>query len=128
MYKIITESLTFHLMVGLSLFFGLTINSCNAQDQKAKELYVQKEWFKSHPSPTVDLEGKLKKIEKPLGPNTREIWYVFQTEQDTLPIYDPENLIRKEFRKSRKVTISGKIVDLEKEGFSKEIWIGYIKN
>lgn len=113
-------------MVELTFFLCLTINLCNAQEQEAKELYAQKEWFISHPSPTIDLEGIIKEVEKPLGPNTRNASNVFQNEQYTLPVYDPENLIRKESRKCRKVKVSCKIVDLKKEGFPKEIWIGYI--
>jgi hypothetical protein len=117
-----------HTMIILTLFVGLIMNLSYAQVQEAIEMYAKKEWFTRHPSSLVSLEGEIRKIDNPLGPNTRGSWYVFQNDNDTLSIYDPENLIKKDFVKGRKLIISGKIVDLENEGFSKEIWIGYIKN
>ena len=89
-------------------------------------------WYKTEAGSEKIFEGILKRCQVPIGPNNRPASnkYALETEEDKtttlIPVYSPnvEEFLSRFVE--RKVSLYGKIVDLSKEGFGFELWIGSI--
>ena len=86
------------------------------------------DWYRDRREREQNWRGVLRKQDAPLGPASRPAQsYVLITRNTHLPIYAPNiDEPLKPFVNSR-VEIRGKLIDLEGEGFGKELWIGSIR-
>jgi hypothetical protein len=91
-------------------------------------VYADEEFYKAHPEPEENLSGVLEEHQQVLGPTTRPLPFRLVREQEELLVYavdDTEDMLQTFVGKC--IDICGKRVDLRKEGFNVELWIGAIR-
>jgi hypothetical protein len=95
-------------------------------------VHKNKFWYQTETSPEKIFEGVVKRHQVPIGPNNRPASskYALEIQEGDnttlIPIYTPDG---EEFLSEfveQKVSLYGKIIDLSKEGFGSELWLGSI--
>ena len=95
-------------------------------------VHKNESWYQIETSPEKIFEGVIKRHQVPIGPNNRPASskYALEIQEGDnttlIPIYTPnvEEFLSK--FAEEKVSLYGKIVDLSKEGFGRELWLGSI--
>jgi hypothetical protein len=92
------------------------------------QIYAGTDWYRARPEPEEQKRGILRERDAPIGPAARvALRYVLITDKDVIPVYAPEPSQRLAMFVGQAVVAYGKLVDLSKEGFGKEFWIGSIQ-
>lgn len=93
-----------------------------------KRIFAGTDWYRAQPEPEESWQGLLQERDVPRGPATRiALGYSLVTDEGSVPVYSA-NVEHKLARFSgRRVEVTGKLVDLGREGFGQEVWIATIK-
>lgn len=92
------------------------------------EIYASANWYLAQPEPERTWRGLLQKRKIPQGPAMRTaLSYALVTEEGELPVYAAtvEELLAP--LAGRQVAATGKLVDMSREGFGRELWIAFIE-
>jgi len=124
------------IAASLLFFGGGTDSKCSRvnsptsrQGTDVTKIYAEAEWYQARPEPEKQWRGVLRRRDSPLGPATRAaLSFTLVTEGQQLPVYAANVEQRLAPFVSHQVLVSGKLVDLGKEGFRVELWIAAIRS
>jgi hypothetical protein len=92
------------------------------------QIYAETEWYRTRPEPEEQKRGILLERDDPAGPAARaSLRYVLTTDKGAIPVYAPQPSPQLAKFVGQAVLAYGKLVDLSREGFGKEFWIGSIQ-
>ena len=92
-------------------------------------IFGTQQWYKEQPNEEVSLEGILQEVEIENGPASRTtaaFQFIDADQKMNLKVYAPKKHSVLKKLLTSKIALTGKVVDLNEEGFSKEIWINKI--
>jgi hypothetical protein len=98
------------------------------QEAAVTEIYAEADWYRERSEPEKEWRGVLREREVKVGPATRTaLTYKLVRDDQELPIYAANVAPKLAPFVGRQVLIRGKLVDLSKEGFGRELWIASIR-
>ena len=98
------------------------------QGDAMTQIYAGTDWYRARPEPEEQRRGILREHDAPIGPASRvALRYALITDKEAIPVYAPESSPQLALFVGQTVMVHGKLVDLSKEGFGKELWIGSIQ-
>lgn len=87
------------------------------------ELYKNEPWYRERPEKSAEWRGVLRRATPPGAPGGRaSARFALVTARGTIPVYAPGSLERFEGLLSKTVIVRGKLADLTREGFGRELW------
>jgi hypothetical protein len=91
-------------------------------------IFAGTEWYCAQPESEKSWQGLLQERDVPRGPATRiALGYSLVTDEGSFPVYSANVEHQLAPFSGRWVTVTGKLVDLGREGFGRELWIASIK-
>lgn len=98
------------------------------QETIVTKIYAEADWYRERPEPEKEWRGVLRKREVPAGPAARTaLSYKLVADDEEIAVYAANAEEKLAAFEGRQVLISGKLVDLSKEGFGQELWIATIQ-
>jgi hypothetical protein len=98
------------------------------QETTVTQIYAEADWYRKRPEPEKKWRGVLRERKVPAGPATRTaLTYKLVVKGKELPVYAANVEEKLEPFVNQQVLISGKLVDLSKDGFGQELWIASIR-
>jgi len=92
------------------------------------DIFAGTEWYCAQPEPERTWRGLLEEREVPHGPATRiALGYSLVTDQGSFPVYSANAEQQLAPFSGLRVMVWGKLVDLSREGFGRELWIASIR-
>jgi hypothetical protein len=92
------------------------------------EIHGGTDWYRAQPEPERVLRGVLGEHIAPQGPGGRAaLRYALISEDGQLPIYAPNGGRELAQFLGKEVVAHAKVVDLSREGFGLELWIGSVE-
>lgn len=123
---VVVSSVAVYLILGHASTSALRVG-CMEQNPVMQEIYGAMDWYRARPEPEAQWRGRVQKREPPVGPNTRlGLDYTLDTGAGQIPMYAAHVQAQLAPFVEREVLIVGKLIDLTKEGFGQELWIGGI--
>jgi hypothetical protein len=106
---------------------GLLVDAVHAQDRDAAvmSVFADTEWYRARPEPEQTWRGQLAERNVASGPGGRPaLAFELKTSKGAIPIYEDGLKSRIASLVGSSVEVRGKLVDLTREGFGVELWIG----
>lgn len=123
---VVVLSVAVYLILGHASASALRVG-CVEQKPVMQEIYEVMDWYRARPEPEAQWRGRVEQCESPVGPNTRlGLDYTLDTGAGQIPIYAANVQTELASFVGHEVLIVGKLIDLTKEGFGQELWIGGI--
>lgn len=92
-------------------------------------IFAEADWYVASPEPEKLWEGELRARDLPSGPATRaSLNYLLITPDRQLPVYAANVSERLAPFVGHHLLVRGKLIDLTKEGYGSELWIGCIES
>jgi hypothetical protein len=104
-----------------------SLTSRDGQRRDMTRIFGDESWYRARGEPERTWEGVLVPRDVTVGPDTRTaLTHALESGSERMPIYAPGLHERLAPLVNRRVRIIGKLVDLSSEGFTEELWIGWI--